>query len=393
MIPGIAIPMALATAWILLGLASMARATKRPLRSPTSRIPVTVLKPLAGADPNLEQNLRSIFEQDHPSYEVLLGVELANDPAAVVAQRVRAQYPHVPSRLVVTSGREAKNPKVRNLLGLLPHAAYDLCVISDSNVRTPPDYLSDLVRTREREGAGLVTSLVVGTGEQDLGSAAECAQLNGFCTPSSCLPTSVGSAAIIGKSILFSRAELERLGGLEKVADVLAEDFVLGKMYQHAGFRLAVASTIIENVTGQVSTSRFFARQQRWAALRWRVAPAGFVLEGITSPFVLLLVAVVFGGPDLVSWAVPWMLSLAIVRDLGGWLILRGLRRAWIPLLVLPYKEAISLAAWLTAPFARTITWRGRRLRLGAGTILYTARSRRSSRRSFPMFERQTTTP
>jgi len=392
-IPGIAIPMALATAWILLGLASMARATQRPLRSPTSRVPVTVLKPLAGADPNLEQNLRSIFEQDHPNYEVLLGVELANDPAAVVAQRVRAQYPHVPSRLVVTAGKEAKNPKVRNLLGLLPHASHDLCVISDSNVRTPPDYLSDLVRTREREGAGLVTSLVVGTGEQDLGSAAECAQLNGFCTPSSCLPTSVGSAAIIGKSILFSRTELERLGGLEKVADVLAEDFVLGKMYQHAGFRLAVASTVIENVTGQVSMSRFFARQQRWAALRWRVAPAGFVLEGMTSPFVLLLVAVFFGGSDLTSWAVAWMLALALVRDIGGWVILRGFRRAWIPLLVLPFKEAISLAAWLTAPFTRTITWRGRRLRLGAGTILYTASSLRSSRRSFPMFERQTTNP
>lgn len=392
MIPGIAVPMALATAWILLGLASMARATKKPPQSATSRIPLTVLKPLAGADPSLEQNLRSIFEQDHPHYEVLLGVEWATDPAAAIAERVRKHYPHVPSRLVVTSGKEAKNPKVRNLLGLLPHASYDLCVISDSNVRTPPDYLSDLVRTREREGAALVTSLVVGMGEQDLGSAAECAQLNGFCTPSSCLPTSVGSAAIIGKSILFSRAELGRLGGLEKVADVLAEDFVLGKMYQHAGLRLAVASTVIQNVMGHVSTARFFARQQRWAALRWRVAPAGFVLEGLTSPFVLLLVAVFFGGRELASWVVPWMLALALVRDIGGWLILRGYRRAWIPILVLPFKEVISLAAWLTAPFTRTITWRGQRLCLGAGTILYTARSRQNSR-PYPMFERQPTIP
>lgn len=374
MIPTLALPMALVTAWVVLALGSMAHATRRRAQRTTSNTKVTILKPLAGADPSLEDNLTSFFEQDYPTFEILLGVESADDPAACIAERVRHRYPLVQSRLVVTSrssGRDAKNPKVRNLLGLLPFASHDLCLISDSNVRAPRDYLADLVATRLREGAGLVTSLVAGAGEGDLGSAADCAQMNGFCTPGSCLPTSFGNAAIIGKSILFSRTELDGLGGLAKVADVLAEDFVLGKMYEHAGLRLAVAHVVIESVAGRLSLASFFARQRRWAALRWRLAPAAFVLEGLTSPLVLMVMALLFGKSGMATWGVPWMVALALVRDLGGWLLLRGPRRLWVPLLVLPLKEVLVLAAWAVAPFTRTLSWRGRSLRLGAGTILY----------------------
>lgn len=375
------LPMLLVTIWTVLGLVAMAR-TMRRRRGAESTLPgITVLKPLAGADTNLEDNLRTVFEQDHPSFEVLFGVESPDDPAVAVAERVRARYPHVPSKIVVTPAGEAKNPKVRNLLGLLPHARHDACVISDSNVRVAPDYLSDLLETRARAGAGLVTNLVAGVGEETLGAAAECAQLNGFCTPGSCLPTSIGQAAIIGKSILFSQSELERLGGLRKVADVLAEDFVLGKMYEHAGLSLSIARTVVENVTGKVTLRGFFARQRRWAALRWNLAPFAFLLEGATNPLVLLLVALFVRPPHLFTVAAPWMLAVALLRDVGGWVLLRGFRRAYLPVVVLPVKDTLALLAFLAAPFTRTLSWRGRSLRLGAGTILYAADERKTARR------------
>lgn len=362
-----------ATLWTLLGLVAVARTARRRPRGGAPLPSVTLLKPLAGADPSLAQNLRTAFEQTHPSFEIVLGVESEDDPAYPIAAQAMARYPAVASRLVVTGRGDAKNPKVRNLLGILPQARHDLCVISDSNVRVAPDYLEDLVATREREGAGLVTSLVAGVGEASIGAAADSAHLNGFSTPGSCLPTSFGSAAIVGKSILFSQRELESLGGLRKVADVLAEDFVLGKMYEHAGMRLAIGSTIVENVTGRVTLGAFFARQRRWAALRYRLAPVSLLLELLVSPLAIALVALV-----MLSWpralevaASAWL--LAIARDVGGWALLRGPRRAWVPFVVGPVKDALALAALLTAPFARTLHWRGRSLRLGAGTILYTA--------------------
>jgi ceramide glucosyltransferase len=358
-------------AWVVLALLSTATTVRRP--PPPARVHpgVSVLRPLAGADPSLEQNLESLFRQGYPSFEILLGVESTSDPAWALAERVCARYPHVPSRIVATGEEGAKNPKVRNLLGLLPYARFDLVVVSDSNVSVPEGYLDDLVATREHTGAGLVTSLFSCEGEEGLFGAVECAQIVGYCAPSACLPTALGHAAVIGKSMLFSRRELDALGGLRKVSDVLAEDFVLGKMYEHAGKRVAVASRVISNVTGRVSASTFFARQRRWAALRFRLSPMTFVLEGATNPFVLSGLAALFAPSHSRALGLGVMLATILLRDVGGWLVLRGWRRAWIPLVVWPVKDVLVLAAWLSAPFTKTLRWRGRSLRLGAGTILY----------------------
>ena len=59
------------------------------------------------------------------------------------------------------------------------------------------------------------------------------------------------------------------------------------------------------------------------------------------------------------------------MRDLGGWVALRGWRRAWMPALLAPVREVSMLAAWALAPFKRHVTWRGHRVRLGAGTLLF----------------------
>src|SRR6267142_2503821 len=100
-------------------------------------------------------------------------------------------------------------------------ARSDLLVISDSNVRAPQSYLTDLVATKQMENAGLVTSVFAGTGERSLGAALENVQLNGFVAAGSALPTLFRDAAVVGKSMLFSRQEFEALGGFERVSDVL----------------------------------------------------------------------------------------------------------------------------------------------------------------------------
>ena len=44
--------------------------------------PISVLRPLAGADDSTEANLRSLFRQNYARSEVLLGVHEASDPRA-----------------------------------------------------------------------------------------------------------------------------------------------------------------------------------------------------------------------------------------------------------------------------------------------------------------------
>jgi ceramide glucosyltransferase len=378
----VALLMMVCTLWTLSGLVSVfcvARRARRRRVQPTrsERLELSVLKPLCGADPGLEANLASFFEQDYADangrarFELVFGVEDASDPALQVVAALQRRYPNVPCAVAVHSGGAGINPKVRNLRGMLPHASHDLVVVSDSNVRAPRHYLRELASAMSGDvhgkPVGLVTNLFVGTGENTLGAALESVQLNGFCAAGSALPTALGDALVVGKSMLFSRRVLARLGGLERVADVLAEDFVLGKMFQHGGCGVRIAPTLLENVSSGMSVRSFLQRHLRWSMLRWRLRPAAHALEPVASPLALGLLGLVVLGP----LALVWAFALLVVRDVGGWLVLRGARRAWLPLLLAPLRDLAMLAVWARAPFKRHVTWRGHRVRIGAGTLLF----------------------
>ena len=361
---------AICSVWNLAGYVALTRATRVRVRAATRPPPVSVLKPLNGVDEGLYANLKSFFEQDHPSFELLFGVTNPADPALQVVERLQREFPNVRSKIIVHHGGLALNPKVRNLLGIEPHASHDLLLISDSNVRAPAHYVSELASLHQSEQAGIVTNLFAGTDERTLGAALENVQLSGFCAAGSALPTIIGDAAVVGKSTLFSRAALNRLGGLSRLSCVLAEDFVLGKMFQNAGERVIIAPTVLETPNRDLSLRASFARHLRWAMLRWRLRPAAVLFEPLTSPLSMLPFAFSLFGH--LSWL--WLAALLVVRDLGGWVLLRGWSRAWIPLLLSPVRELAAPVAWLAGALKRHVTWRGQRLRLSAGTLLYAER-------------------
>src|ERR1700751_309906 len=58
--------------------------------------PISILKPLAGLDLDLESNLRTFFEQDYPLFEILFAVRSESDPAARVVLQLQQEYPEVP---------------------------------------------------------------------------------------------------------------------------------------------------------------------------------------------------------------------------------------------------------------------------------------------------------
>jgi ceramide glucosyltransferase len=359
----------LTTAWVLLGTtATVAVTRKREAHLERPLPPVTVLKPLCGADSNLRENIESFFEQDHPSFEIIFGVERADDAAIPIVEALIDAHPLVRARIVVHVPPRGWNPKVRNLRGMLPHASHDLVLISDSNVRAPRSYLSDAVRTFESDrDIGLVTNLFIGSGGGTLGSALECVQLTGFVASGAALPTMLGDAAVVGKSMLFSRSLFESLGGLARVADVLAEDFVMGKMFQHAGYRVVIAPTVLENVVGKLSVKAFFDRQLRWSMLRYRLRPAAFLLEPMTSPLAMLPFALALMGHA----AFAWLATLLFVRDVVPWVLFKGFRGAAAPFALSLVRELMAFAIWVATPFKRHASWRGHRVRVGAGTMLF----------------------
>ncbi len=329
--------------------------------------PITILKPLAGADDDLEACLESFFVQDHPRYELLLGAERADDPALEVARRVMGRHPDVAATVVVHGRAFCTNPKVSNLLGLLPHARHELLLISDSNVRAPRGTLTALAEAMA-DDVGLVSNLFAGTGERTVGAALECATLSGFVAAGVVVPALSRDPVVVGKSMMVRRSALERLGGLASVGEVLAEDYLIGKMLQHGGWKVALAPTVVENVCRRTTLRAFVARQLRWSMIRMRLHPLAFLLEPLSGPLAVVPLAWAMGGPwaALLAYA-----ALVIARDGVGWVALRGPGRWWIPLATSPARELIMLGVWAVTPLVKHVSWRGHAVRLGTGTRVF----------------------
>src|SRR3974390_152296 len=88
---------------VLIASARFRRERRKAEFVPREFPPVTLLKPVCGMEPGLEEHLTSFFEQQYPSYEIIFGARTEDDPALDVARRISARYPSVPVR-IVTSG-------------------------------------------------------------------------------------------------------------------------------------------------------------------------------------------------------------------------------------------------------------------------------------------------
>ena len=333
---------------------------------------LTLLKPIKGLEEELEQNLRSFFEQSYPAslQFVFVSAETA-DPGIALARRCAAAYPGAHVRFVVSDAAFGINPKVSNLAGGLLAAEHDLILQTDANVRLRPGYLEAVVREFHARGAGLLGSLIAGAGEHSLGALLDNIQITTFTTPGICLADElVGIPCVIGKSIMYRRGELESLGGLQLVKDVLAEDYVLGELYARAGKSVVLSRLIVDNINVATPVRRFLARHSRWLKMRVVVHLGGFAADLLSNPALFALLAAALGG-ELPLLGLAALVILYKTRvDARFVAQLRSQPLTPMQQLALPLRDVLLPCLWIHALFSRTTEWRGRRFRLSAGSHL-----------------------
>jgi ceramide glucosyltransferase len=333
--------------------------------------PVSVLKPLKGADSDLADNLRTFFLLTYPSYELVFGTADPHDPSLEVARRVAAEHPHVTSRFVVSEREVGLNPKVNNLANMAERARYELLLISDSNVAVPSDYLQVMVGELHRPGVGLVTSPIRGIGESGLGGVLERCQLNTFVMGGvAAVSLLFRRACSVGKSMLVRRSDLERIGGFRELGRYLAEDQVTGEAIERLGLRAVVAPQPVDNVLGNVTLRGFFARHLRWARIRRHTSSAGYALELLTNP-VLPALALVAVDPGSQSFALlaGTVLLLSIAGYAAEWMLGVSASPLWYPPLVF-VRGVVAAVLWPVALLSSGVKWRGHRFRIGRHTLL-----------------------
>lgn len=111
-------------------------------------VPVTIIRPVKGIDPELMSCLELSFLQNYPQdkLQIIFCVYESSDPAMPILEALVAKYPKIDAQILVSNKEYfGPNPKVNNLAKGFLKARYDLVWIMDLNVWASPNILMNLV--------------------------------------------------------------------------------------------------------------------------------------------------------------------------------------------------------------------------------------------------------
>jgi len=328
------------------------------------RPPITILKPLHGAEPMLEQALASVCAQRYVTYQVVFGVQSAADPALAVARRLRERFPACDIAVVVDAAAHGENRKVGNLINMFPTAKHDVLLIADSDVHCAPDFLERVAATLALPGTGVVTTLYAGlaAGPSVVGRLGAAWITHSFL-PGALVARWLGRQDCLGATMTLRRGTLASIGGLAALADHLADDHVLGRLVQARGLAVRLAPTVPATTVAEAALPALFRHELRWARTIRALAPVAFVLSALQYPLFWAAFAVIVSG--MTDWAFTlflfaWMVRAVAARGIDHAL---GLARAGLatpaPVWLLPLRDLMSMAVLLASLWSDRVEWRG----------------------------------
>lgn len=360
------------TVSILLHLVSILMAAGR-FYKPTAEAPVapfsadvTIIRPVCGVENFIEETLRSTFRLDHSRYEILFCVASGSDPAIALVQRLIAEHPHIPARLLVGNAAINANPKLNNMVKGWDAARGDWVVMADSNVLMPPDYIQRLFHAW-RADTGLVCSPPVGCAPQGLWAELECAILNTHQARWQCFADSAGFGYAQGKTMLWRRDFLAAAGGIRALASEVAEDAAATKLVRRAGLSVHLVARPFEQPLGARRAADVWRRQIRWARLRRDTFPLLFAPEifvgGLFPLLALLFLAAAAGWPlaiALIAFSLVWYGAEAVLACIAGWHLVMRSPAIWLA------RDLLLPAIWLSSLVGNSFEWRGNNMRVAA---------------------------
>ena len=373
------------TGFLLLSLVAAIR-FRRPWRAcgltENSVLPrVTLLKPLCGLEPGLEENLESFFRQDYPAFEIVFGTRDARDPALDVVRNMQRSYPHVKTKVVVSGEPDRPNAKVCSLEKMYAAAASNYLVISDSDVRVAPDYVHEVVAPLLDRRVGLVNCLYRGVPTGGIWSRLEALGMSVEMSSGVIIANLLeGMKFALGPTMAIRREVLEAIGGFGVLADYCADDYVLGHAVHASGHRVLLSHHVIDHLANQRAFKGAILHQVRWMKSTRFSRPKGHIGTGLTfaTPFGMLgLAAGLAGGyPQLGLALFFWaLLHAAAMSVVVGWGVVRDpccLRYCWL----YPVREFMGFCLWCASFAGRNIVWRGLRYRLEFGGRMVRVSSR-----------------
>jgi ceramide glucosyltransferase len=363
---GLALVLGLAWAYLIGSTVAALRFARRRVTLPAEQRPVSVLKPLHGAEPGLCENLRSFVDQDYPEMQVVFGVRHGADAALPVARELIGNRRERDIALVVNPRATGSNLKVANLENMLPAAKHEVIVLADSDMRVDPRYLASVTAPLQDPRTGAVTCLYKGMPFGGLWSRLGAMHINFAFLPSALLGEMLKTGGgCFGATIALRRATLQRIGGFARIRDELADDHRLGDAVRQIGLATVLSPYIVENHVAEPSLASLWRHELRWARTVRAMAPFGFAGSIITHTIILAVLAAAAAG---FSAAACWLVvASCVLRWISAGVIARNLDLPTGGFWLLPLRDVLSFAVFLGSFCGRSVLWRDQLFRVGPG--------------------------
>jgi ceramide glucosyltransferase len=362
-----------ATVYLVLVLLAVRRFRRSPAPIGAGFQPaVTLLKPVHGDEPQLEQNLESFFQQRYPTFQLIFGARHANDPALRVVDSLRRRYPGVPVKVVLSGEPTRPNAKVCTLLRMVAEADHDHLIISDSDVHVGAGYIEQVIAPLQDPHVGMVTCLYRGVPTGMFWSRLEALGMSVEMTSGVLVAEMLeGMKFALGPTMATRKEVLQNIGGLEPLADYCSDDYLLGKYTAEAGYGVALSRYVIDHVVLNQTALRSIQHQARWMRSTRFSRQWGHIGTGMTFAIPFGILALVAGwatghpilGASLFCLAVLNRVTQSVA---AGWLAVRdkqSLHYCWL----YPFRDLLGFLLWTWSFVGANIWWRGERYRLLGG--------------------------
>jgi len=323
--------------------------------------PVSLLKPVHGVDFASQMNFESFCVQNYPDYEILFCVNDMDDPAVPLLRQAIRDFPQRSIRILSNAPKIGSNQKVNNLVLLAREAKHEIIVQSDGDVRVSPDYLKNVVAEFADPAVGVVSCFYRGVAEKNFwGEVEAVGAASDFFAGALVANLPGGVTFALGASVATTKTWLEKIGGYEALADLLADDYEIGNRVYRAGGKVLLSREAVWTMYPAQTLKSFWEHQVRWARTVRLVRPASFFGLVVTHglPWCVLAAAVAptawIGAAFVAAYLVlrllmAWVVGVWGVRDQ----VLR--KKLWL----VPVRDAIHFAVWLAGFASNRVKWGG----------------------------------
>jgi len=331
----------------------------RPIEEASEFLPAfTILKPLAGPEPELYENLRSCCDQDYDAFfEVVFCLHSSDDPAFVVAKRVAIEFPSR-TRIAIGENSAMANPKIANLAKPEAEPRGEVVIIADSDIRVGREYLRSLAASFASESVGATTCLYSGLTNSSLVSRLGAMQIEDGFIPSVLVALALGPLRFcLGATMAVRRSLLGEIGGVAALGSTIADDHKLGELVAARRRSIDLSRYVVQTAVPETTLAALWSHELRWARTNLALAPVGYAFSFLIYAFPLTLLYL--AASRNLAWGLPLLAAVLALR-LGLHYASRralGVRRASDVLLV-PIRDFLSLGIWFASFFGRSVRWR-----------------------------------